>query len=1496
MNKKATLIVISLLVTASLVTGLFVGFNPGKATAAPQAPEDWYGSWQMGPEFDGGDFGCNPGDGLARFTGVYFPDNNRVYFLGGRCETDTITIGTVFYFDLASRTYVDTGVDMPTPVSNYQVVKVDFDGTANGAGFYIVGGRTQDGNRTDAVQVYYPDTNTTNTIATDPWPAGPTFKFPGGVVSANNKIYAFGGFDAVQMYTETYEYDPQAAAGTRWTNLNANLPTPRGYIAAVAVGDLIYAMGGDDFVAGTLTPITDTVRLDLTDLASGWQDAAVADMPEANGDAPGVYVDEGLLGGAGGGIFVIGGYWPVPGPYRWVFRYDIATDTWESFPNLAIPTPATGRRNQAAVYVHTPPIEGLGNGEPGLWTFGGYDGSGTNAQTNTSEFFSYESGDVLVLPEAVEVVSVPGAEATHHFHVYNLSGATDTFDLSYTSDVTWTVSIPGSVGPIADNDQAPFDMVVSIPGIDCPATGVFTVTATSQTDPGINNSQAVSVLASCGAAGTVADATTGDPIGNAFVAIGDNPEMLDPIYRETYTDANGDFIFTNLDPGTYYLYASAPFHQPSFYPDGWPEGAVMVEVPGVASNIQLVASQMGWSPGSFDATVAAGNSWEETLTISNTGSGPLSYFFSTLDGMQPEPPPAAALPVPGLPRIDPQLASDMAASVGGTADFVVVLKGQADLEAANAIKDWSTRGEYVYNTLKAYADRSQAGLRSSLDADAVDYEPLFIINAVLVHNGTAALVDNLAARADVAQIVANHRIAVEDLEAAGLSAPEAIEWGVQRIKADQVWSTYGVTGEGVVVAEIDTGTQWDHPALKNQYRGWDGITADHNYNWFDPYGQSPLVPQDVNGHGTHTMGTMVGDDGGANQIGVAPGARWISCDGTDNVSDYLLTDELLQCAQWIIAPTDLQGNNPDPNLRPNVVNNSWGGSPGDYFYTGAIDSWRAAGIWPSFSNGNSGPGCETAGSPGDNWNTFAAGASDISNAIAGFSSRGPAKFTGFLKPDITAPGVNVRSSVPNNAYANYSGTSMASPHVAGSLALLWSADPELIGQIDLSGWVLQQTATPYYTDEGCGGDTNTSHPNNTWGWGLLNVLAAVDLARAGGVTPSWLSLSQWSGEVMPGETDVVTLTFDADIQYTGVNTATLWLVADDPYNHDVRLPVTMTVVTSTSYLEVGHLAPFAADPGTAVTVTLNGAPALTGFEYGDSISYIPLAPGDYDVAVWPAGSTTPAISGTVTLMPDTYYTAIAIGDGVNQNLGLTLLTDDLTPPAASSFKLRLGHLAPFSDTITGTLADVRLQDGTPVITDVPFGAVASYIELAAGEYDLKITTPGGGTTLIDPLPVTFNAGDIVSVYATGDGSNQPLGVFAWPAGVEGFFLPLAASGVELSPAAAAQSGAPGETVEYTLTVTNTGDLTDTFSITATAVWDVQLPVTGFTLGPGESAPLTVNVDIPADAANGDSDVATVTVMSETDPSSMAESELTTTAVISERKVFLPLVMDGFNAP
>ena len=426
----------------------------------------------------------------------------------------------------------------------------------------------------------------------------------------------------------------------------------------------------------------------------------------------------------------------------------------------------------------------------------------------------------------------------------------------------------------------------------------------------------------------------------------------------------------------------------------------------------------------------------------------------------------------------------------GTGTYLVYLKDKADLSPAYAISDWSARGQFVYDALRNTAQKSQANLRSYLDnavkrGEVAQYEPYFIVNAVAVTSGVNML-DYLSGRSDVASIGAarTYSIPTPIVNDSDTDAIDAIEWGVSKISAPQIWSTYGTKGEGIVVANIDTGVDYDHPALVNQYRGnLGGGTFNHNFNWYDPSAicSPSTVPCDNNNHGTHTMGTMVGDDGGANQIGVAPGAEWIAAKGCESGSCSY--NALLKSAEWIAAPcpSGVQPGDPscDPSKRPNVVNNSWGGGGGDPWYQASVDAWRAAGIFPSFSAGNSGPGPGTIGSPGDYCNVEGIGATNISDVVAGFSSRGPGNFPACTnKPDVSAPGENVRSSINGGGYSNFSGTSMASPHNAGCVALLLSIDNTLT--VDQVMDLLETTAD----------DLGSAGFDYNYGYGRINCFAA----------------------------------------------------------------------------------------------------------------------------------------------------------------------------------------------------------------------------------------------------------------------------------------------------------------------------------------------------------------------------------------------------------------------
>src|SRR3954469_4524702 len=447
---------------------------------------------------------------------------------------------------------------------------------------------------------------------------------------------------------------------------------------------------------------------------------------------------------------------------------------------------------------------------------------------------------------------------------------------------------------------------------------------------------------------------------------------------------------------------------------------------------------------------------------------------------------------PGAAPVEAQIARQLAKN--GHASFWVVLRGKADLTSASGIRNRSRRGVEVYERLTSYAHQSQAPLKAWLEARGITYQSYWIVNAVFVKSADGNQLDAIAARPDVKLIRANHSYPIpKDTPARSDASPATTEWGLNAINAPQVWSTFNDRGEGIVISSIDTGVRYSHAALVGHYRGnLRGGNFDHNYNWLDPLDECPTeAPCDTDTHGTHTMGTMVGDDGdpGTNQIGVAPHATWILAKGC------CLDTALIASGQWILAPTDSTGQNPRPDLRPDIVNNSWGGGSGDPFFQPEVQAWVAAGIFPAFSNGNEGPACGTAGSPGDLPETYAAGAFAQNGTIAGFSSRGPSAFGGIIKPNIAAPGVAVRSSSSSSdtSYVSLSGTSMASPHVAGAVALIWSISPELRGDIERTEQLLDQTATD--TDNvTCGG---TPADNNVWGEGKLNALAAVTAAPKG---------------------------------------------------------------------------------------------------------------------------------------------------------------------------------------------------------------------------------------------------------------------------------------------------------------------------------------------------------------------------------------------------------------
>lgn len=468
---------------------------------------------------------------------------------------------------------------------------------------------------------------------------------------------------------------------------------------------------------------------------------------------------------------------------------------------------------------------------------------------------------------------------------------------------------------------------------------------------------------------------------------------------------------------------------------------------------------------------------------------------------------------------------------GASPDVLVVFREKADLSAAQTIAGKAEKARFVYARLLETAERSQARARAILRERGAFANSFFIVNAIAVQRADADLLRTLAALPEVAHIAPDPTVALALPEQNRPLVGErgSVEWGIEMINAPAVWAL-GYTGQGITVAGADTGYDWAHPALQAHYRGYNNFsgTTDHNYNWHDaiheisplsgdsiphpannPCGVNAQAPCDDNNHGTHTMGTMVGDDGQGNQIGVAPGAQWVACRNMERGNGQPST--YIECFEWFLAPTDLSGQNADPDKAPHVVNNSWFCSVGEgctdlavnELLRQAVIALRTSGVVVVVSNGNSGSqGCgSTFGPPAYFEESFSVGATESNDTIAGFSSRGPVTIDGSmrLKPNVVAPGAGVRSSVRNGGYSHFWGTSMAGPHVAGLVALILSARPDLAGNVDLIENIIEETAVPNFDTLDCADNGGLDYPNNTYGYGRVDALAAVLKALA--VTP-----------------------------------------------------------------------------------------------------------------------------------------------------------------------------------------------------------------------------------------------------------------------------------------------------------------------------------------------------------------------------------------------------------
>lgn len=427
----------------------------------------------------------------------------------------------------------------------------------------------------------------------------------------------------------------------------------------------------------------------------------------------------------------------------------------------------------------------------------------------------------------------------------------------------------------------------------------------------------------------------------------------------------------------------------------------------------------------------------------------------------------------------------------------VIIKMRANAPTTALAKNLAEKKQHL-NNLRATANASQASVLAELQqaekqGKARQINPLFVVNAVTA-TVTKEVVLEIAKVRGVAAISTDKTITADpvkneaEAKLSGIrarSADKHVPWNLKKIGiSEDLQNRY--SGQGITVGIIDSGVDVSHPALANKWRGNSGDKAT---SWFDAV-ENSAIPVDSTGHGTHVIGTVLGSAINADALlGVAPAANFIAARVFDKNGET--TDgRLLAAMQWMLAPIDSKGQ-AHPELAPRVVNNSWGTTSTDPLLRKALQEWRKAGILPVFSAGNvsednsGGEGSITQ--PASFPETFAVGALRSDNHIAKFSLRGPSATANKPKPDISAPGVNIRSAYKNHTMQLLSGTSMAAPHVTGVAALVLNANPKL--SVDQLENVLTKSATPL-TDE-----QNVDTPNNAYGAGKVNAALAIEMAK-----------------------------------------------------------------------------------------------------------------------------------------------------------------------------------------------------------------------------------------------------------------------------------------------------------------------------------------------------------------------------------------------------------------
>jgi uncharacterized repeat protein (TIGR01451 family) len=675
-------------------------------------------------------------------------------------------------------------------------------------------------------------------------------------------------------------------------------------------------------------------------------------------------------------------------------------------------------------------------------------------------------------------------------------------------------------------------------------------------------------------------------------------------------------------------------------------------------------------------------------------------------------------------KIEPQLAKALLSSNGQPVPFIVHLVAQPDVEGAITAAtagigaqqqpDPLIKRQAIVQELQKTARQTQSGILRQLNNPggisgqaATDIRSLWIINAVAA-SGSLGTVTALAARPDVKIIRLDKTIQLNsppDSASETIPHRQTTEWGVRKIRADLVHNALGFNGSGIVIANVDSGVDWLHPDLQNQYRGFTGVgkLPNHTGNWVDTTGGNATYPVDGQGHGTHTMGTAVG----ANGIGVAPGAQWIAARAFD--SDGFAQDSWLHAAlQWILAP------NNNPALAPHIVNNSWSNNNSyNTEFKPDIELLQSAGIFVVFSAGNNGSSPGSVGAPGSNQGVFSVGATDIDDNIAGYSGRGPSPW-GDTKPEVSAPGTNVRSTLPGGAYGSRSGTSMAAPHVSGLAALMLQASPSLSTNLTLLAETLKSTAVALPE----GGTV----PNNDYGWGRVDAYNAVlSVAPVGTLSGAITALD--TASAVEDAVVEVTPVLSGPVVNTTSNSKGEYVLGLAPGTYDVT-------ATAFGYESLTENLVWIVT-GTNVVQNFALSPKPTGFLSGTVTALISGLPLSATIKIEGTSVATTTLNGQYALtLPIGVYTvtAIAAGHRISSATGVTVTTSlttsvDFALEAAPSILIvdsgawyDTSQLFYFGQVLT----DLRYPYDTWQITSPFFAPIDTPSATTLSQYDLVI--------------------------------------------------------------------------------------------------------------------------------------------------------------------------------